>query len=49
MNDKPKTIDENIVEEDKKPDDQGGFIFSSMLKITDPVSNEVLVHVRGDN
>lgn len=31
------------------PDEQGGFMFSSVIKITDPNSKEVLVHQRGDD
>lgn len=31
------------------PDEQGGFLFSSVLKIIDPVSKEILVHKRGDD
>jgi hypothetical protein len=32
-----------------KPDEHGGFYFSSHLKITDPTTKEVLVQTRGDN
>ena len=32
-----------------KPDEHGGFYFSSHLKITDPNTKEVLVQTRGDN
>jgi hypothetical protein len=36
--------------EDKKPvNEHGGFYFSSMVKIYDPNSEEILVQVRGDN
>lgn len=31
-----------------KPNEVGGFYFSSMVKITDPTSGQVLVHIRGD-
>lgn len=31
------------------PDEQGGFVFSSVIKIIDPNSKEVLVHQRGDD
>ena len=34
---------------EKKPNEVGGFYFSSSLKITDPNTNEVLVQMRGDN
>lgn len=33
----------------KKPNEFGGVYFSSSIKITDPNTQEVLVHVRGDN
>lgn len=36
-------------EPEKKPNETGGFYFSSHLKITDPNTKEVLVHKRGDN
>ncbi len=32
-----------------KPDEHGGFYFSSFLKISDPNTKEVLVQTRGDN
>jgi hypothetical protein len=47
MNDKPENIDEN--EQETIPDEKGGFVFSSFLKITDPESKEILVQIRGDN
>lgn len=34
---------------DRKPNEIGGFYFSSGVKIFDPTSNEVLVQKRGDN
>lgn len=50
MNDKTETKDEEVKPESKKkPDETGGFYFSSSLKISDPETQEVLVHVRGDN
>jgi hypothetical protein len=33
---------------EKKPNENAGFFFSSSIKITDPNTNEVLVHVRAD-
>ena len=33
---------------EKKPNETGGFFFSSFLKITDPNTKEVLVQTRGD-
>jgi hypothetical protein len=35
--------------QEKKPNEHGGFYFSSSIKITDPNTKEVLVHKRGDN
>ena len=32
-----------------KPNEHGGFYFSSSVKITDPNTKEVLVQMRGDN
>ena len=41
---------ENLKQESqKKPNETGGFYFSSHVKITDPNTKEVLVHKRGDN
>ena len=42
---------EPVVEEKKepKPDEKGGFVFSSFVKITDPNTKEVLVQTRGDH
>lgn len=31
------------------PDEQGGFIFSSVLKVFDPNTKEILVQKRGDD
>lgn len=33
----------------RKPNEVGGFYFSSGIKIFDPASKEVLVQKRGDN
>jgi len=32
-----------------KPNELGGFYFSSSIKITDPDTKELLVQMRGDN
>jgi len=34
---------------EKKPDETGGFYFSSSIKIFDPNTKEILVQKRGDN
>jgi hypothetical protein len=31
------------------PNEQGGFIFSTSIKITDPDTKEILLHMRGDD
>jgi hypothetical protein len=41
---------ENLAKEtENKPNELGGFYFSSHLKISDPNTKEVLVQVRGDH
>ena len=46
-------IEENktkpVQEHSPKPNEHGGFYFSSFLKISDPNSKQVLVQTRGDN
>jgi hypothetical protein len=49
MNDKPIDVDENNIDTTPAPDEQGGFIFSSVLKITDPNTKEIILHMRGDD
>lgn len=41
-----KTQDQPV---EKKPNETGGFYFSSFLKVTDPNTGEILVQTRGDN
>lgn len=49
MNENLDKEEEKIVEKpEKKPNEVGGFYFSSGVKITDPKTNEVLVQIRGD-
>jgi len=48
MNDIPTQKDEEL-SKDKPADEQGGFVFSSAIKIYDPNTEEVLVQIRGDN
>jgi len=38
-----------VQESQVKPNEHGGFYFSSHIKITDPNTKEVLVQKRGDN
>lgn len=43
----------NVVNKDtftiKKPDETGGFMFSSGIKIFDPNTSEMFLNMRGDN
>lgn len=48
MNNKP-TFEAKNKQSTKKPNEIGGFYFSSGIKIFDPTSNEVMVQKRGDN
>jgi len=43
-----QTSEETTKEPEVKPDESGGFYFSSFVKITDPDTEEVLVQTRGD-
>jgi hypothetical protein len=50
MNEKlEENKEQNPVVQEKKPNEQVGFYFSSGIKITDPNTKEVLVQMRGDN
>ena len=49
MNETKKKKDSQNSQDTKKPNEFGGVYFSSSVKISDPKTNEVLVHVRGDN
>jgi hypothetical protein len=44
-----KNIITNKPISEKKPNEVGGFYFSSGVKIFDPISQEVLLQKRGDN
>ena len=44
-----KQIDQNKDRPEPKPDENAGFILSSMVKIFDPKTSEVLVQKRGDD
>jgi hypothetical protein len=49
MNENKKLIDSDTVETDeKKPNENAGFYFSSSLKITDPETKQVLLQMRCD-
>jgi hypothetical protein len=49
MNDKSKSEGKQAQNPPAKPNEVGGFYFSSSVKIFDPNSQEVIVHKRGDN
>lgn len=49
MNENPEKTIETTETPPAKPNETGGFYFSSFLKITDPNTKEILVQVRGDN
>ena len=50
MNDKPIDAVESTAERPgPAPDEQGGFIFSTVIKITDPNTKEIILHMRGDD
>ena len=50
MNEKLEENKQKLPEQtEPKPNEQGGFYFSSGIKITDPNTKEVLVQMRGDN
>ena len=49
MNNNQENKIEDKPEVGPKPDESGGFYFSSFLKITAPNTKEVLVQTRGDN
>jgi len=49
MNEKMEENEKQPEVQEKKPNEHGGFYFSSSVKITDPNTKEVLVHTRGDN
>jgi hypothetical protein len=51
MNNKQENTEnaQTEVRAEVKPNESGGFYFSSFLKIIDPNTEEVLVQTRGDN
>ena len=50
MNKVSENFQENTqTEPEKSTDEEGGFIFSSAIKIHDPETNEVLLQIRGDD
>lgn len=49
MNNNQENKIEDKLEVGSKPNESGGFYFSSFLKITDPNTKEILVQMRGDN
>lgn len=49
MNEDKQITPETDEKPGPKPDESGGFYFSSFIKIHDPNTGEVLVQQRGDN
>ena len=49
MNENTDQNQEKQTELEKKPNETGGFYFSSSIKIFDPETQEILVQKRGDN
>lgn len=51
MNENPVNVEEQTdhLESTPEPNEQGGFIFSSAIKIFDPNSKEIILHMRGDD
>lgn len=48
MNNKNMSEVEDTRAETRKPNETGGFYFSSSVKIFDPNTEEVIIHKRGD-
>jgi hypothetical protein len=49
MNNNPDNLEEAKEDVGPEPNENGGIIFSSSIKITDPNTQEIILHVRGDN
>jgi hypothetical protein len=50
MNDKSEKLNTDLTrKQESKPNENGGFYFSSSIKIYDPNTKEILVQKRGDN
>lgn len=49
MNNKSEDLQQEEQKQDRIPDEQSGFYFSSFIKVYDPNTKEVLVQTRGDN
>ena len=49
MNQEPNKQDSQKEQDAKPVDEQGGFVFSSAIKIFDPNTEEIILHIRGDN
>lgn len=49
MNKTTEAQDKAPVQPEKKPNETGGFYFSSSIKIFDPETKEILVQKRGDD
>jgi hypothetical protein len=49
MNKSMEEQNKSPVQPEKKPNETGGFYFSSSIKIFDPETKEILVQKRGDD
>jgi len=49
MNTNTESQNKSPVQPEKKPNETGGFYFSSSIKIFDPETKEILVQKRGDD
>jgi hypothetical protein len=50
MNEKPIDVEQPKQQDSTPaPKEQGGFIFSSSIKISDPNTKEIILHMRGDD
>jgi hypothetical protein len=49
MNKSTEEQNKSPVQSEKKPNETGGFYFSSSIKIFDPETKEILVQKRGDD
>ena len=49
MNEKPIDVEKPQQDSTPAPNEQGGFIFSSSIKISDPNTKEIILHMRGDD
>lgn len=49
MNNIPDSLEDKTPDYGPEPEETGGIVFSSSIKITDPNTKEIILHMRGDN